>query len=157
MGNFFISIQNYYKFLDYAEFLDWLFCDCKFSTRNNWTSGYVGSFTKAVIKLFGKENYNYGYRKSLDFKTASNNQISIISAKGDSEGRDIIRHIRNGIAHGNVKVKNIKSEIWIEILDFNKTKEKEKTAYINMPFEYLASIFQLYKQKEKQLKGEINK
>ena len=79
-------------------------------------------------------------------------------AKGSSEGRDWLRHIRNAIAHGKVRViykaDAGKSGMLLELLDFGKaeTGEGDQTAYMLIPLEYLADIHKLYFEKEKQWK-----
>ena len=114
MGKFFINLQNYNLYKDYSCVLDWLLNDNRFLPEEGWTSGYVGSFTKKVLKLphINENNYKYGARKSLSFN--SKNQMMIIISSNQGQGKDFVRHIRNAIAHGNVKLSNIKSLFWIE-------------------------------------------
>lgn len=67
---------------------------------------------------------------------------------GNSEGRDWVRHIRNGIAHGNTTVRRIKDEYVVEMIDFH-TDGKTQTAYILMPLNYLMEIMNCYIEVEK--------
>ena len=62
----------------------------------------------------------------------------------NSESIDILRHIRNGIAHGRTKLKKEKGTICIYILDFNK--EKKMSAQIHIPLNYIEKFRKLYKK-----------
>ena len=67
-------------------------------------------------------------------------------SKSESFARDLIRHIRNGIAHGESTVCNVDSELYIEVIDYSdKTKSPEKqTAYLFIPLSYVTQFYKLY-------------
>lgn len=149
MANFFAELVSQELIKDWAETLDWLVDDNKFD-KQYWSRGYVGSFTKKIKRLdnIGHQNYFYNSRENLDFTIPERlNKPLIISAKGDGEGRDFVRHIRNGIAHGNTDFKKVKGILYIEIIDYNASKEQ--TAYIFFPITYITEIHKKYKDVEK--------
>lgn len=141
----------------WARALDWLFDDERFSTERGWTSGYVGAFTKKIKKLpmIGKNNYSYDAIKNLDFSNIDSNNIQIIHSKGDTEGRDFVRHIRNGIAHGRNEVRKFNGTDYIRILDYNR--KNEQTAFIYVPLSYILDIYKAYKDVEKSKNNSNNK
>lgn len=51
MGKLFNTLVNESLIEDWANILDWLFDDERFSSERGWTRGYVGNFTKKVKKL----------------------------------------------------------------------------------------------------------
>ena len=142
---------------NWAGLLDWLFDDERFSSQRGWTSGYVGAFTKKVkrISKIGKGNYSYDSIKNLSFPHTKSNSIKIIHAKGDGEARDLVRHIRNGIAHGKTKIAKPNSILHIEILDYNK--QNEQTAYIYVPISCIFDIYNIYLEVEKSKNNSIKK
>ena len=78
MGKFFTSLHNYNLYSDYSSVLDWILNDNRFLEKEGWNSGYVGSFTKKVLRLphVNENNYKYGAKKNLSFN--SKNQMMII-------------------------------------------------------------------------------
>ena len=140
MGRFFERLVDEGLYNEWALLLDWLFDDYRFS---NWSSGYVGSLTKKIKRLpyLGKESYIYDIAKNIQFPD-NMNHICIMMTKGDSESKDLIRHIRNGIAHGKSKVYKKDQELYIEICDY--TTKGMQSAYIFIPLEYIGQIHKLY-------------
>ena len=65
--------------------------------------------------------------------------------KKDGLCKDIVRHIRKGIAHGKTKFKKVKKQLYIEISDYNKLG-KNKTAYMFIPMEIIIKIQKIYKE-----------
>ena len=132
---------------EWALLLDWLFNDNKF---DHWSSGYVGSLSKKIKRLdnLGKSNYVYDTYKNLSYPNIGfNKTVKIVMTKSNGEAKDLIRHIRNGIAHGNTNVYKTKGKLFIEITDYNK--RKQQTAYIYIPIEYVTRIHTLFKEVEK--------
>ena len=145
---------------EYAKVFDWIFNDNKFPTLVWDNKNKVQAFTKAIHKLdrLSSDNIHYDAKERLSFPERSDIYPCIYMAKGSSEGRDWLRHIRNAIAHGKVRViykaDAGKSGMLLELLDFGKaeTGEGDQTAYMLIPLEYLADIHKLYFEKEKQWK-----
>ena len=110
---------------NWAGLLDWLFDDERFSSQRGWTSGYVGAFTKKVkrISKIGKGNYSYDSIKNLSFPNTKSSSIKMIHAKGDGEARDLVRHIRNGIAHGKTKISKPSINIFDDPIDPTKMRK----------------------------------
>lgn len=162
MGNFFSQLANYELISTWADTLDWLLDDRRFSTADGWTTGYVGAFTKNIKKLphFSDKNYHYGSAKNINFPnvTKSKNKPkkpTFYLAKHECEGRDIVRHIRNGIAHGNAQIYHVGKDFYIEILDYRS--DKQQTAYIAIPLDYITEIHRLYEIKLKAIKDNNTK
>lgn len=132
-------------FDEWAGILDWLFDEERFSTEFGWSSGYIGQFAKKVKRLpyLSEKNYFYDSAKKLDFpKAGSNRDIKMLLSKGDAEARDIVRHIRNGIAHGKTAVLKLEGTLYIEILDYSI--DKKQSAYIFFPMTYMSEIHKIY-------------
>lgn len=134
--------------ISYGAVLDWWLTDNKF---NSWDSDDVGRFTKKIHKinsLSPNRDIHYGSAKNMKFPKKASRFPQFWIGKGSSEGRDIVRHIRNGIAHGNTKVRTINSQHIIEICDY-QVDGKTQTAYILVPLDYLIIINGLYNDTEK--------
>ena len=139
----------------WPEFLDWIF-----SPHFNgcgWTRSYVARYTKAIKRKLSlslnKKNYFFDSAKNLSFpKNRSRAKILILSAKGDGEGKDLLRHIRNGIAHCNAKLLIQKGEPYVDFMDF-MTDGKSQTAYIHISVLDLFQLFTTYMIVEKAIKN----
>ena len=133
---------------EWAEILDWLFDENKFSPQKRWSREKIGSFTKSVKRQLSVKDTNYKYdsAKNLCFKTTSNENTMIFS-RSESEGRDIVRHIRNGIAHGRCELQKNRNALFIQIRDYNRTGDQ--TAYMYIPLDSIRTIHKIYKEKEK--------
>lgn len=155
MSKLFNTLVSESLIIKWAEMLDWLFDDERFSDKKGWTSGYIGSFTKKVKKLpgIGKNNYSYEAIKNLSFPSSKFKNIQIVHSKGEGEGKDLIRHIRNGIAHGKTEIKKEKDILYIEILDYNK--KGEQTAFICIPLNHILEIYNVYREVEKSKNSSI--
>ena len=80
----------------------------------------------------------------------SSKRIEMLIGKEASEARDLLRHIRNGIAHGNATVFCRDGEYYFEIIDFNLNRDLH-TAYILFPVDYLMSIYNIYWSIQKEI------
>lgn len=157
MGKFFEHLISENKYCEWAATLDWLFDDLKFSSERNWNGGYVGSFTRKIKKLkYLSDNSNSVWHGKVQVKDFPNQNKTrkkakencIIMKAGDSFARDLVRHIRNGIAHGQATITNSKCELYIEIIDYSdKSKSADKqTAYIYIPMEYITTFYKIYSE-----------
>ena len=154
MAKLFEKLADIGVYAEWAPLLDWLFDDNKF---DNWSSGYVGSLSKKIKRLefFGDNNYVYDTYKSINYPNEKDKKsIKVIMTRGDGEAKDIIRHIRNGIAHGKSTIYKTKGTTFIEILDYNM--KKQQTAYIYIPLEYISRIFTLFNDVEKSKNNDRN-
>ena len=157
MSNFFRTLINYNNlYNEWASILDWLFDDGKFSDKSIWTKGKVASLTKKV-KRFEKfsvgETYIYDSIKNLNFPDERSDDILVISSKGDSESKELIRHIRNGIAHGKAELFCNKGELYVEIKDYKDSSKKQQTAYICFPMSYIGRILKIYNEIQSSIKN----
>ncbi|MBQ2898409.1 MAG: hypothetical protein IJE28_01525 [Oscillospiraceae bacterium] len=165
MGNLFSNLVSENLLLEWGNVLDWIFDDSKFSDEHNWNSGYVGQFTKKVKTLKGLSEENFLYQKiqPKDFpnqkdkkaKKQNGNPPVVMMQNGNSAARDLVRHIRNGIAHGRTKTYKVADKICIEITDFSdKTLKPEKqTAYIRIPISYITEMYKIYDEIEKSIRN----
>lgn len=152
MSNFFKEIVDYQQIYNLSETIDWLFDDNKFLAENGWRPEAVGRLTKKIKKLpyFGKDNYKYDAVKNLRFPKRQCRTIKAFFSNGNSESKDFIRHIRNGIAHGNARCVDLKkNELYIEIKDYKDHSRKNQTAYILIPISYLNKVHCLYNEVER--------
>lgn len=152
MGGFFSTLISQDLIQDWASTLDWLFDDNRFDSAKGWTSNRIGSFTKRVKRLpkVSTNRYTYEYAKYITFPAEGQNvdETTFYFTKSTSEGRDLIRHIRNGIAHGKTRCyKNVNKELYIEILDFGKEGTKmanHQTAYFALPISMIPELHKVH-------------
>lgn len=168
MGKFFNCLVSEKLIEDWAYTLDWLFDDLKFSKEHNWNGGYTSSFTKKVkaLKYLSDKEKRviYGKCHYKDYPNQSKSKGKkrlpyIVMSNRDSFARDLIRHIRNGIAHGESTIKKVNSELYIEVLDYaDKTKSPEKqTAYLFIPLSYVTHFYKLYEEINKSIMNTTKK
>ena len=147
MSDFFRYAVNNRLIDDYAELLDWFFDDNKFSEERGWNKRNTNKFTRKVGNLLKENNIECKHAsiKNLKFPETSGNKAYIIIGKKEGLCKDIVRHIRNGIAHGKTKFKKVKKQLYIEISDCHKLG-KNKTAYMFIPMEIIIKIQKIYKE-----------
>jgi hypothetical protein len=153
---FFSVLVSKSLFKEYADALDWILCDGKFD-KSIWDNkNRVQAFTKAIHHLngFSDSSLIYDAKKNIVFPARGSYKKHTVPvlymAKGESEARDLVRHIRNGIAHGNIEIYEVDGRLTAEIIDFGKEENQTsgQTAYLLIPLEYLNDIFTVYRQKE---------
>ena len=152
MSAFFSILVSQNLIQDWAKTLDWLFDDNRFDLAKGWTSNRIGSFTKKVKHLpeVSTNRYTYGYAKFITFPAEGQNvdEPTFYFTKSTSEGKDLIRHIRNGIAHGKTRCyKTANKELYIEICDFGKERTKtanRQTAFFALPISMIPELYKLY-------------
>jgi hypothetical protein len=167
---FFRTLSDRDLFDDHADTLDWFLSEKKFETsfcpgagRDEtgslplWDNkNRVAAFTRALHKMegFSESNFFHRAKKDLDFPQKGDYQRypvpTVFIANGSSEGRDWIRHIRNGIAHGHIEVYDRDGSLVLEILDFGKSEDGDggQTSYMLIPLTYLNEISKIYHEKE---------
>lgn len=160
-----MTMEKFFKYLkssaslnDFAEALDWLFDDQKFSEERNWNRGYVSKYTKKIKAqkhLSNAENrVYYGKCIAKDFEKNDDRLPYITMKSGDSFARDLIRHIRNGIAHGNTNIIIRNGIPHVEINDYSdKPKSQNKqTAKMFLPISYITEFYKLYEEINKSIR-----
>ncbi|MCR4616469.1 MAG: hypothetical protein K5756_10035 [Clostridiales bacterium] len=161
MSKFFSKLLDEGLFSDWAETLDWLFDDLKFSKEHrDWNGGYVSSYTKKIKKELNDPQRvicerinpkNYPNQKKINNKLKKPYVMMNMSEK-DSFARDLVRHIRNGIAHGESKVRmgtgKAGKELFIEIIDYSDKAKKpnNQTAYLFIPLSYIVFFQKTYSE-----------
>lgn len=142
-----VGPSNYHKV---AVYLDWLMNDDKFDVKG-WDKSKTTKFTKEFKKIAGftEEHYHHGGQKDMSYPKSSLKHFAIYMQNDEAECKDLVRHIRNGFAHGNATIRTIEKTKYIEIYDYGKSNRTDKpsrqTAYLLLPVEY---IFQLYTRYE---------
>ena len=171
---FFKTLSDRDLFGDYAEALDWFLWECKFEVYFRpvideseieslplWDNkNRIAAFTRALHKMegFSENRFFHRAKRDLDFPQKGDYRRysvpTIFIANGSSEGRDWIRHIRNGIAHGHIEVYDREGSLVLEILDFGKPEDGNdgQTSYMLIPLSYLNEISKVYHEKEESWK-----
>ena len=151
----FSTLSRRRKFSCYADTLDWFLSDNKFS-KPAWDQQKVKQLTKSIYKIkdFSRDRLFYGSKKTLIFpkrgECLNYQPFTFYIARGESIAKDLIRHIRNGIAHGNIILYDIKGNLIVELLDFGKESKQSngQTAYMVFPLDFLNNIHSLYQEKD---------
>lgn len=152
MGVFFQTLKRTGQEQEWFPVLDWLFDDLKFQESRFWNREKSKKYTTAIKKFANldtkKNNYFHLKAKDLNFHQLihihkrMNNALFILQKDSHEHvSVGVIRHIRNAIAHGNVKI-YLQHPIFIEINDFNK--RKTQTAYFYIPLCYVKNFYDLY-------------
>lgn len=145
--------------IDWAETLDWLFDDGKFSAKNGWNRGYTGQFAKKILKFEGfskEETFITGAAKHLKFPLSGTKRKEpyVVLSERDGIAKDFVRHVRNGIAHGLTNTyKNNKGILYIEIIDYSDKDKENQSAYLAFPISYITKSHKAYQDVEKSIKN----
>ena len=145
MGEFFSWISENEKFKTLAPALDWFVSENKFSDRK-WNTSLKRKLTKEIRGVLDIEERSFCLKtRKLSYSALKSRKHRKPTAlfSGKSLSVDFIRHIRNGIAHGNITCYKTKRAHMIEIEDFYQGKQ---TAYIYIPLDVLNSVFEAYKK-----------
>ena len=160
MGNFFDNVFTNKEDQKWCEVLNWLLSEERFKAEI-WKQNNGSLKTEFTNRLKQMEpiNKNFHKYKSKDFqqhipqKPKSKRSIYVIftsayvNKKKLGGGESLLKHIRNGIAHGNVDIiGNKNQEQYIEIKDYKA--DGEQTAYIYFPLNCIVEIYDLYKELE---------
>lgn len=158
MAKFFQSLVKFQLFDNWVGVLDWILDDNRFSETLGWTVGKKRTFTNRSRKLFSKGNLVTGANKNLQWDSLDYKSPFVQMMTDGSEGQSLIRHIRNGIAHGNVEVTKRESTLWICIWDYkyNQDKSRTPTAFISFPMDYITKLHSLYSEVERGIKNDKN-
>ncbi|MBK5253001.1 MAG: hypothetical protein JJE03_00790 [Peptostreptococcaceae bacterium] len=128
----------------WAETIDWIFNDNKFENYKWKKKGVnkVARYTNKIKKLdyIKKDNFIIKKANEINTTTAKDLNLYIEMNSGNSIARDLLRHIRNGIAHGNASIRNN----YLEIKDYKDDKHTQQTAYIWIPLDYLIKMKDIY-------------
>ena len=143
---------------DYAEAFDFVFSEEKFDSYLWDNKNKVQSFTKGLHKLRGwnKHTLQYVPSKEMSFPSMGSwkslHGPCVYMKRGTSEGRDFLRHLRNGIAHGRNEVYIKDGDLYLELADYRDASCKKQTAYFLIPLSYLIDVWKLYTIRENQWK-----
>ena len=149
MSRLFSELANTGLYKSLSTVLDWLFDDNRFQ---HWDKTNVRLLTKRIKRMpfIGAETYAYNSIKNLEFPKKAQDNLLIMISKRDGESKDLIRHIRNGVAHGKASIIYKNGEKYIEIFDYNK--EPIQTAYIFIPVDYITQIYGFFIEINKKIK-----
>ncbi len=151
MSNLLANIVGPSNYHEVAVYLDWLMNDDKFVVKG-WDKRKTTKFTKEFKKIegFTENHYHHGGQKDMSYPKNKLRHFAIYMQNDEAECKDLVRHIRNGFAHGNATIRTIDKKQYIEIYDFGKSNRTDKpsgqTAYLLLPIDF---IFQLYTRYEK--------
>ena len=154
MAGFFSLLIDKDLYQSWAKTLDWLFDDNRFAKEKGWTSGQVGKFTKKAKKILEIKDEYFICKKLSQIVFPESRKYHhpvIIMLDENSKARALVRHIRNGIAHGKTAISKEKDELYIEIKDYGKSLDNHggQTAYLYFPLSYIHKLYNLYAEIEK--------
>ena len=92
--------------------------------------------------IFARKTGGNVYPEIRSKRNRKRQPYAIFSSSG-SLGQDFIRHIRNGIAHGQAEFYKVKEADYIQIIDKGA---KGQSAFIAMPISHLERIHQIHQE-----------
>ena len=119
--------------------------DNKFLPERGWSRGKVGCFTRRVKKYLDSIgcDYDCGIKNIKVYNKPSSKIVKMVSA--DSEGKSLIKHIRNSIAHSHMSLYYVDKEIYFSLFDEKKINEEMSVrAFISLPFECIKEFYNIY-------------
>lgn len=153
MSGFFEFLVDKKLYEEWAKTLDWLIDDGKFDPKKGWGRGKVGNYIKRVEKL--PHISRSQFKEDLSSPPLNNDEPIFIYGKGDGKTRGLVRHLRNGIAHGNTRFyKTKEGELYIEIIDYSDDatkKNRKQTAFLAFPVTLFPKLYKVYLDIEKSI------
>lgn len=148
----FQGLVEYQQIEKWVPLLDWLLSNERFSEQKGWDSNKKRTFTTRIKKLSGisKETWRVEPAKKAVWAFDKTDCVQIVMNSDSSEGESFIRHVRNGIAHGSVRILNRQSTLYLDIEDYKDDKHQKQTAHIWMPIDFLFDVYHLYEEVEGQ-------
>ena len=142
-NTFFTDLVNKSLIDEWAKNIDWLLNDDKF---NQWQKNEKRKFTKIIKDYLSKNDIEFKKIRISDFNVIKAPEYNYIYINGNSsDSIDIIRHIRNGIAHGHCRIiKNRNKVLYLMIIDY--TSKQDISAKINIPIALISQIRDFYKK-----------
>ena len=156
MRHFFTDLVNEKLIDDICIILDWLFDEGKFPENRKWNPGYVSSYSKKVKKLITNGGtFDYNSKRKMRYLNNREECPCVYISGSDSLARDLIRHIRNGIAHGRCELYKAGKYRFIEIYDYSDSSgnPEKQTAYLNVPIGFLLALHETYTNMEKSIRN----
>ena len=143
--NLFSRLSEMRLIEEWVPVLDWLLDDSRFSAERGWNQQKKTSFTNEVKKRFN--NWIITKLKDATWEPQPQKTHYVKMTKDGSVGESFVRHIRNGIAHGNTEIvrqrqdENKAAITLLKIYDYKISKgTQNQTAYIKMPVNELVDI-----------------
>ena len=127
---------------------DWLFDDRKFE---NWSPSQVKKLTEKIWVANGFSKNNFVKAKGNKDFPQSCPQKPIVIICENNGSKDIIKHIRNGIAHGHVNFKKNNQFILLKdyyTRDSKNHKKGDLSALFFVPESFVLEMYRLYKEIE---------
>lgn len=144
MDQFFSFIESHSLYPDLSSSLDWLFDESKFD-NSHWSSMRKGLLSSSIRdKLFPKPN-SFQIKSTQDIESHPSENTQTVPPFALFTGKvlcvDLIRHIRNGIAHGHSTCYTENNTHYMKLQDFHNAK---LTAYIEIPILDITALHKLY-------------
>lgn len=133
---------------DWIGIIDWLLDGNHFSDDKGWDKNKVTQFTKKVKRLpnLSKKNWIVDANKRQNWNS-DDGDIFIRMNSDSSEGRSLVRHIRNSVAHGNCVIVGRDDKLTIKIKDFH-TNNNQQTCSMALPIKHIERIYTIYHEVE---------
>ena len=151
MSGILTNILNKENYHLASQVIDWLVDDEKFSAEK-WGKGESIKMTKQMKNLtgFSSKHYHQGQISKISFPRTPLDHFAIHMQCDSAECKELIRHIRNGFAHGNVKLRKINGEKYLEIIDWGKSDKNDKvsrqTALLLFHISFVVDLYNLYER-----------
>lgn len=152
MGTLFHDVESKHLEPNWAFIIDWLFDETRFES-DSWNSNAKGRFTRAISSSrffdessFGKKTRVHKYPIYNSKRNRKKKPFAVFSSR-ESLGVDFLKHIRNGIAHGNAEWYTANGKDYIQIRD---SHNGHQTGFIAIPISYLNEFRLIYVNIENQ-------
>lgn len=147
---------------EWACHLDWILSTSFFENKEIWSKGSVSTFTKKLKCLLECKDKSFVHKGNPSFPDVKDKRRRpknpvIIMSSTESEGRDFLRHLRNGIAHGSASIYNVSTGLFLEITDYKDDTHKKQTAYFAIKADSFLRITALYKEIEKTRRSKLKR
>ncbi len=143
---FFEQLQAKNLISSWIAILDWLFDGqraCTFKKRSKEEKTLRMEDVKK-LPYFKSENWVVASGKNQQWSETRTNNFCVKMVGTDSSSEALIRHIRNGIAHGTCFIITQNGVDMLEITDYKTDERNVITAYIWIPIEAMQDLYDIH-------------
>ncbi len=129
----------------WVPLLDWLLSNDRCSKQRGWGQKKKRDFTTQIQTLIGSDNWQIQAAKNVVWEFEESDNVHIVMNNAGSAGESLLRHIRNGIAHGMARIVQRNNDLYLDLKDYHNESCNTQTAHVWMPIGLLFDIHSVYK------------
>ncbi len=131
---------------EWVSFIDLLMGNEHFPPERGWNKQKITKYTKEIKGLpdITMDNWIVGSQKDMMWNRLPNRKYHVWMVSDGKQGRSLLRHIRNSIAHGHSSFMRYNGIEVVCFKDYLDNTCKKQTADILIPYSFFCGIRDIY-------------